>query len=87
MLELLEEADRHLERRRLTAESVRMRLVSEMGTRSVPDPTPSVIRGRTIWVFGSLSGPALIWNWKWGVLRADGKIRWYQDYKTAAAHL
>jgi len=85
MQRLLDEADRHPERRRLTPESVRRRLVSHVGW-NVIDPTPHPIAGRTVWVFGPLKGPSLAWNWKWGIVR-EGKVRWQPDYQAAALKL
>lgn len=81
MLRLLHEADRHPERRRLTAESVRRRLGWD-----APEPVLQEIGGQTVWVFGSPEGPSLAWNQnKWGVA-LGGKVRWHPDYESARRH-
>ena len=82
MLEWLLEADLDPQGRRLTAESVRRRLVAEVGSWDVPEPQPRHIEGGMVWIFPRDSGPTLAWNWKWGILRGS-EVRWFADFRQA----
>lgn len=86
MRRLLAEADRHPERRRLTSESVRRRLMEQVRCWGVVSPELRRLGGNHVWVFGSLDGPSLAWNWKWGVVR-DGKVRWHPAFQGARSKL